>query len=336
MIDSIQFKNFRVLRDAELRLGPFNILVGPNGSGKSTVFKALELGKAPTHSESKSLQTVGLSAVNVEVHTRIKLENEGFTCVDSWSSKGYRRTNIAGTNLNATSLNRYQVAISSIFDSTQIFALDPTKIVENVTLQPTTILNKNGSNLAGALDDLRDRSEESFDALKKELRQWLPEFDSIIFETPQPGKRNFKLRQAFSKEGIRSIDLSEGTLIAIALLYIAYHPGSPSIICLEEPDRGLHPRLLRDLRDALYRLSYPDQFGISRKPVQVIVTTHSPYFLDLFKDHPEEIIIAEKQPDATAKFRRLADDPELIEIIGDAPLGEVWYSGILGGVPIRP
>ena len=163
----------------------------------------------------------------------------------------------------------------------------------------------------------------------------MPEFESIVFDTPVQGHRSFKLRQTVSKEAIRSKDLSEGTLIALALLYIAHNPTSPKVICLEEPDRGLHPRLLRDLRDALYRLTYPDQFGIKREPVQVIATTHSPYFLDLFKDHPEEIIIAEKQPDATAKFKSLADDEELIDIIGDAPLGEVWYSGILGGVPIR-
>jgi predicted ATPase len=96
----------------------------------------------------------------------------------------------------------------------------------------------------------------------------------------------------------------------------------------------LHPRLLRELRDALYRLSFPSDFGIKRAPVQVVVTTHSPFFLDLFKDHPEQVIIAEKKNDGTATFKNLSDDKELRELIGDAPLGEVWYSGVLGGVPV--
>ena len=54
--------------------------------------------------------------------------------------------------------------------------------------------------------------------------------------------------------------------------------------------------------------------------------------LDLFRDHPEEIVIAEKVG-LEAKFTRLSDRADLEEILGDAPLSEVWYSGVLGGVP---
>ncbi len=130
-------------------------------------------------------------------------------------------------------------------------------------------------------------------------------------------------------------DLSHGTLIALAILTLAYLPEPPKIVGIEEPDRGIHPRLLREVRDALYRLSYPKDHGESREPVQVIATTHSPYFLDLFRDHPEEIVIAERVGEE-AKFQRLSDRPDVDEILGDAPLGEVWYSGILGGVPAQP
>ena len=64
----------------------------------------------------------------------------------------------------------------------------------------------------------------------------------------------------------------------------------------------------------------------------MIATTHSPYFLDLYKDHPEEIVIAQKTADG-ATLERLSDQPHIMEVLDDAPLGEVWYSGILGGVP---
>src|SRR6266700_4010951 len=43
MIESISFRNFRVLRNTELRLGSCNLLLGPNGSGKSTAINALRL-----------------------------------------------------------------------------------------------------------------------------------------------------------------------------------------------------------------------------------------------------------------------------------------------------
>lgn len=54
--------------------------------------------------------------------------------------------------------------------------------------------------------------------------------------------------------------------------------------------------------------------------------------MDLFREHPEEIVVCEKTADGV-RFRRVSDLPHIDEILGDAPLGEAWYTGILGGVP---
>jgi predicted ATPase len=194
-------------------------------------------------------------------------------------------------------------------------------------------LLQTGANLAGVLDRLRDQHPEQFELLNEELRRWIPELDRILFETPSPGQRSVALRTREGRHAIKAANLSQGTLIALALLTIAYLPEPPSIVCLEEPDHGLHPRLLRDVRDALYRLAHPEGSNEKRNPVQVIATTHNPYFLDLFREHPEEIVIAEKVG-LEAKFSRLSDRKDLEEILGDAPLSEVWYSGVLGGVPV--
>ncbi len=86
------------------------------------------------------------------------------------------------------------------------------------------------------------------------------------------------------------------------------------------------------MRDVIYRLCYPENYCEERPPVQVVATTQSPYFLDLFKDHPEEIVIAQKDG-IEARFERLTDRPDVRDILADAPLGDVWYSGVLGGVP---
>ena len=182
------------------------------------------------------------------------------------------------------------------------------------------------------MDRLRDKAPERFEALNDEFGLWLPEFDRILFETPKTGQRAFLLRTRKGHHAIPARDLSQGTVLALAILTLAYLPDPPPLIGIEEPERGVHPRLLRNIQTALYRLSYPEQFGEERQPVQVIATTHSPYFLDLYKDHPEEIVIAQKTADG-AQFERLSDQPHIMEVLEDAPLGEVWYSGILGGVP---
>ena len=167
------------------------------------------------------------------------------------------------------------------------------------------------------------------------MGRWLPEFDRILFDTPGNGRRGLVLRTREGHFQIEASDISQGTLLALAILTLAYVPHPPSVVCLEEPDRGIHPRLLREVQDAMYRLSYPENYGEKRNPVQVIATTHSPYFLDLFKDHPEEVVIADKLG-LDVRFERLSDRPDIDEILGDTQLGDAWYSGVLGGVPSHP
>ena len=61
-------------------------------------------------------------------------------------------------------------------------------------------------------------------------------------------------------------------------------------------------------------------------------SSHSPYFIDLFREHPEEVVITQKHGRA-ARFERLADRSDLPELLREGSLGDMWFSGILGGVP---
>ncbi len=336
MIESIEFKNFKALRSATLPLSGFTLIVGPNGSGKSTALKAVATLRDPQSLSFAQVRSAGV------------LAKEGVTLKATWGEA----SNKEGCLIGATWTQNQNVGPSFQIDprrptsdqnevfnhahtalnNARIFSLDAVAIAAPVQLQPRIELANNGANLAGVMDRLRDQNPERFESLNEELGRWIPEFDRILFETPRDGQRSIMLRCREGRHTIKAMDLSEGTLIALALLTIAYLPEPPSIICLEEPDHGLHPRLLRDVRDALYRLAHPDGALEKRAPVQVIATTHNPYFLDLFRDHPEEIVIAEKVG-LEAKFSRLSDRTDLEEILGDAPLSEAWYSGVLGGVP---
>jgi predicted ATPase len=323
MFESITFLNFKALRDTTLPLNRFTLIVGPNGSGKSTALNAfLAL--------SNVNLLVGNRSAGVPEHLPVILvanwKESGvpaFTARAEWSPHGGGRGTYSGNS------PKFQIALNR----TRFYSLDATAIAAPVILQPHIELAHTGANLAGVLDRLRDQHPERFEALNEQLGRWIPEFDRILFETPQQGQRSISLRTREGGHSIKASNLSQGTLIALALLTIAYLPEPPSIVCLEEPDHGLHPRLLRDVRDALYRLAYPDGSQEKREPVQVIATTHNPYFLDLFREHPEEIVIAEKVG-LESKFSRLSDRQDLEEILGDAPLSEVWYSGVLGGVPV--
>ena len=196
-------------------------------------------------------------------------------------------------------------------------------------------MSANGSNLAAVLDDLKDNHVDRWELLLAEFREWLPEYDYIQFTRPTDGHKGISLRTNRGGHLIPANELSQGTLVALALLTLAYLPSPPSLIAIEEIDRGLHPRLLRHLQDALYRLAYPESCGEKRPPIQVIATTHSPYLLDLYREHPDEVVLAQKEG-LEVQFRRLSDMEHYKEILGDSPLSEVWYSGVLGGVSVKP
>jgi predicted ATPase len=156
-----------------------------------------------------------------------------------------------------------------------------------------------------------------------------------VFDKPTHGQKAIALRTKKGGHRIAAGGLSQGTLVALALLTLAYQPNPPSLVGLEEIDRGLHPRLLRHLQDALYRLSYPESCGESRPPIQVLATTHSPYLLDLYREHPEEVVLAQKEG-LEVSMTRLTDVEHFQDILGGSPLSEVWYSGVLGGVSVKP
>ena len=335
MIESIEFRNFKILRETTLPLGPCTILVGPNGSGKSTVLEGLKVAR---DGFSGPFERIFSLETPPDPHSAIELvlnwgdSHQGARLVAKWvrGIKDDKRFDWPDRIADADR-GRIERSIPQI----RIYSLDAKEIAPSATVSGRPELTETGAGLSAVLDAIRDEDIERFNAINAQLRHWLPEFSEIHFDRPGGGQKVVALKTRDANHRVPAADLSQGTLIALALLTLAYLPEPPSLIALEEPDRGIHPRLLRRVQDALYRLSYPESCGESRQPVQVIATTHSPYFLDLFKDHPEEIVLANKTGQ-DVKFERLSERADIEEILGTAPLGEAWYSGILGGVPSEP
>lgn len=332
MIDKLQFHNFKLLRESSLPLGRCTILIGPNSSGKTTALNGLKALRYPKQFSWYDLRTVteGPDAL-VRIRAHWGGELKGKVSCYSWLPGGGITPRKDEHGPNRTQIEE----INSLVNNIRVYALDPEEIAAKTELTKDLELQEDGGGIAAVLDRLRDRYPQRWDAFMEEFVRWFPEYKYLLFDVDD-GKRVFSLQQLNNGAEIPARALSHGTLIALALLTLAHLPSPPSIIGLEELDRGIHPRLLRDLQQAIYRLSYPEQFGDKRQPVQVVATTHSPYFLDLFKNHPEEIVICEKQDD-NIEFRRLSEMPNVDEILeGTMSLGDVWYSGVLGGVPTAP
>ncbi len=349
MIESIEFTNFKALRKTTLPLSPFTLLLGPNGSGKTSVLQALQgiaaIAAQPPAMHPNISVKIGMSwasllsitsedrTAGVEIKVRLLLEKQLIIVTFQWFPK--RQCLVQLSYENGTALQPKEATLPlQWLARMQTYSLDSLAIAQPIAVSSGP-LSSSGAGLAAVLDDLKDNYPERWEVLLAEMRRWLPEYDYILFDKPQQGSKGIVLRTKKGGYRIPAKDLSQGTLVALALLTLAYLPDSPSLVGLEEIDRGLHPRLLRNLQDALYRLSYPKSCNETRPPIQVIATTHSPYMLDLYRDHPEEIVLAQKEG-LEVEMKRLTDIEHFEEILGDSPLSEVWYSGVLGGVSVKP
>ncbi len=114
--------------------------------------------------------------------------------------------------------------------------------------------------------------------------------------------------------------LSDGTLRYLCLLAILCDPDPPPLICIEEPELGLHPDILPKLADKLLAAS---------KRCQLIVTTHSDILVDAMSEMPEVIVVCEKHHGATTMHRLSRD--ELAGWLGKCRLGSLWTQGKIGG-----
>jgi predicted ATPase len=336
MITSVEFKNFRSLRDTVLPLQRCTLIVGPNGSGKSTALKGLTLLKNHRSLKYDEVVSVNAGGETVSIVAEISLNQGNMVTFPghwrvAWEFPGIQTQPKQNTH-KIPSIAQDSPYEKKEVEGVYLFSLNPKVIAASGKLSNRPSLSEEGAGLVVVLDQLRDKNPERFAALNVALSEWFKEFDQILFDTLDDGSRTFLLRTAKWKKAIPAAALSDGTLSALTLLTLAYLANPPKVICLEEPERSIHPRLLKDVQEALYRLSYPENFGEDREPVQVIATTHSPYLLDLFRDYPEQVVLANKTDDGVS-FEQLSAQPNIEEILRDSQLGEVWYTGILGGVP---
>lgn len=129
--------------------------------------------------------------------------------------------------------------------------------------------------------------------------------------------------QIFFTEGDFSIPatrLSDGTLRYLCLLAILLDPTPPPLICIEEPELGLHPDILPKIADLLIDAS---------KRTQLVVTTHSDVLIDALSEQPESVLVCEKHEGQT-KIQRLNRD-DISHWLKDYRLGQLWTRGEIGG-----
>lgn len=120
-------------------------------------------------------------------------------------------------------------------------------------------------------------------------------------------------------DAISANRLSDGTLRYLCLMAILLNPSPGPLICLDEPELGMHPDLISGLAEMLEEAS---------KHTQIIVNTHSPILLDAFSHRAEDIFVCRKEK-GCSHIERLGE--EVYSLLEKESLGTLWMRGELGG-----
>ena len=181
-------------------------------------------------------------------------------------------------------------------------------------------LAKDGSNIADFLLDIRRLDQAAFDGIVETMTYVLPYARDLQPSVTSELERKAYLQLTEADFKVPGWMLSTGTLRMLALLALLRHPNPPPLIVVEEIENGLDPRsihlIVEEIRNAV-------QSGVT----QVILTTHSPYLLDLLT--LEHLVLVERDAKGQPRFIRPADNAGLARWAQEFAPGKLYTMGSL-------
>ncbi len=174
-------------------------------------------------------------------------------------------------------------------------------------------------NLALVLNQIEHRQASL--KLNELLKRFFPRFDRMSTKV-SGGTIQFYLHETGFGSPIPATRLSDGTIRFVALLATLLAPSPPPLVCIDEPELGLHPDAVSLLADVLIEAS---------ERMQLIVATHSDALVSALTNMPEAIVACERAGAATT-LRRL-DPGKLSHWLDHYRLGDLWRMGELGANP---
>jgi predicted ATPase len=155
---------------------------------------------------------------------------------------------------------------------------------------PGGLLERDGSNLARAIEGLREIDEDTVARVGAYLAAIVEEVAS--FRVARYGDYEtvrFRMRSRGVEPGpeFDASGMSDGTLRVLAALIAVFQinlPVGPSVVGIEEPETSLHPAAMRALVDAVDEAS---------ARTQVLITTHSANLLDNPMIGPDSVRVVE-------------------------------------------
>lgn len=202
--------------------------------------------------------------------------------------------------------------------SIKIFNFDVNLLKSSSNIAARRELEEDGSNLVNVIQQLL-KSKSNKDKLKMILKTVLPFIDEITVENSFNKSLFFKVKESYNKNEFPSSMLSDGTVNILALIVALYFQEDNGIIVLEEPERNIHPKMLKNIVAFLEEVS-------SKK--QIFITTHNPYIVK-YANLDDVILVSRNANGISCASRPSNDNNVKLFLRSDLGIEDLFVDGVL-------
>ena len=182
------------------------------------------------------------------------------------------------------------------------------------TAGPQEHLSRSGDNLVNVVEYLKENHPDRLETIFEALRRRIPQIERVDPTMLPSGHLLLMIKDAPFSQAVQARYASDGTMKLLAYLVQLHDPAPPPLIGIEEPENFLHPKLLRELAEEC------DQAATN---TQLVVTTHSPFFIDALSPRQVWAMMRDENGYTTAK--RIADMKGIQSMLDTgASLGQLW------------
>lgn len=319
LISNIKIEGFKGIQKADIDLAPFTVIIGPNASGKTSVLEAIllwvlgVLKEEPTSNISSDWDEYirrGSDSANLFVTSSFSEGRVDF-------KRGQKA--ILATVPKKISIQSFDT-LGEYLGEVNLYQFDPAALAKPAEYMYSNLrLKYNGEGLSTILSDMNITGKAGpLDSIRNSMAHIIPGFQSFSFERERFGNRDsfgYRLKFDFDEAvNLRADMCGDGTLLSLAIL-TAIASGQ-KLILIDEIERGLHPTAMKSLVEQIRELMkiHPD--------IQIIATTHSPYFVD-FMDW-NEIVISYRDESGSCIFGKMEDSPDYPKWSKLMDPGEFW------------
>ena len=192
------------------------------------------------------------------------------------------------------------------------FSINNQKIRKSVPIEQEPVLHEDAGNLSSVLHYLMTEHYQTFDELQQYIRLAVPGFERLTVKARGgPGEIIAFWREKGIDQDLSLADLSDGILRLICWMVLSVQPNPPTLVCIDEPDQGVHPRTL------------PILAGLFEKAcdrTQMLLATHASYFLTQFDISRIAVM---RKTKGEAEFIKPADSAVMTENLTDFGVEEL-------------